>query len=103
MANINVDTNSAALYRQVKKSNKEASKARRTKNKDRKSRLRQLNRDINALEKIVKNDVPTIDYTPAQNNQRLIKMKAERDDILEKINPPSIVDYQKMFQVSKKN
>ena len=102
MANINVYTNSAALYRQVKKANKEASKARRTENKYRKSRLRQLNRNINTLEKLVKNNVPTIDYTPAQNNQRLIKMKAERDDILEKINPPSIVDYQKMFQVSKK-
>jgi hypothetical protein len=91
----------AALYRQVRKSNKEASKTRRSENKYKKSRLRQLNREILSLEKLVKNGVPTIDYTPAQNKERLMKMKTERDDILEKLNPPTISNYLELFMKSK--
>ena len=61
----------SSLYRQVKKANKEASKRRRDEKKSNKSRLRQLNREIRMIEKLLEKNVPTIDYTPEQNKKRL--------------------------------
>eukprot|EP00944_MAST-04C_sp_MAST-4C-sp1_P004892 g4892.t1 len=91
----------SSLYRQVKKANKEASKRRRDEKKSNKSRLRQLNREIRMIEKLLEKNVPTIDYTPEQNKKRLVKLKIERDNIIKKMSNPTIADYQKMFEASK--